>query len=418
MNKARNEEEIVVLGGGIVGICCALSLQKSGRKVLLIERDIPGQATSYGNAGIISPWSIVPQAMPGIWKKIPRMLVGRNRAAGVSVRHAMFYLPWLIRFLQASDENRVTGISAAMHGLLADSVKLFQSHLRECGRQDLIRDSYYVHAVRDPANASLDSLANRLRLARGAEIIRLEKQNLWDLEPALSKDFKAATVIKGQARALDPAEICTALCDHFQRIGGRLKRAEVKETIWEKDTQYRLNTDASPIYSRQLVLSAGIWSAHILHRYGIKLPLAAERGYHITFKDANVTLNHSVMDVDNHLVASSMVPGLRITGFGEFSWVDQKPNQRFVHSLLRQAQTIFPGLQAESFSEWMGVRPSFPDSLPMIGEFKALPGLFAAFGHSHYGLMMAPKTGQLIANLANNQPVDVDLDSYSTERFN
>lgn len=409
--------DVVVVGGGIVGICTALSLLESGRAVTLIDKGEPGQATSFGNAGTISPWSIVPQSMPGIWRDIPGMLMRPNGAAGVSARHALGYLPWLWRFLQAGRFDRVHEISKAMHFLCDDSVALYRAHLAGTGAEHLVRDSMYVHVFRNAADASVDSLGNRMRAAQGAEIERIDAAELRRLEPALSPNLGAAILIHGQARAMDPGRIGEVLTEKIKRLAGVVMRAEVSSVRPRAGGGWHIATSAGGIEATQVVLSAGVWSQKLLKGLGIHVPLAAERGYHISLPTAEVELNNSVMDADNHIVANAMEPGLRFAGIAEFAGVDTPPNPRRIRALMRCADQLIPGLDFDGREEWMGIRPSFPDSLPLIEELKGHSDLFAAFGHSHYGLMMAPKTGRLVADLVNRNRVNTDLSAYSAKRF-
>ena len=209
---------VTVLGAGIIGICTGLSLLERGASVRLIDKNDPGQETSFGNAGVISPWSIVPQAMPGVWKKIPGWLI--DPLGPVSVRPS--YLPrlagWGLKFLANGTEARVRDISAAMDTLNQDCISLYRHHLHGTGHEDLVRDSYYIHAYRHANGARLDSLDNELRRAAGADLERADGDRLRELEPDLSPDFKSAIVIKGQARALSPGRIGQVLSEKFLQI--------------------------------------------------------------------------------------------------------------------------------------------------------------------------------------------------------
>lgn len=411
------DKEVTVLGAGIVGICSALSLIERGYTVHLIERDEPGQATSFGNAGVISPWSIIPQSMPGVWKKLPGWIL--DPLGPVSIRPAYLprLVPWGLRFLAQGREPRVRRISAAMEFLNRDCVGLFRQHLQGTGHEDLIRDSYYIHAFRDAGAASLETLDNQIRRAAGARVERVNAAELRKLEPALSADFKAAIVIKDQARALSPGRIGRVLTDKFQRLGGHLKRASVREIRPIEAGGWSYTTDTGRSETPRIVLAMGVWSAELLRPLGIRIPLQSERGYHVCFTDPGIMLNNSVLDVDMKFVASSMEDGLRVAGTAEFAGLDAPINQKRLDALIRLAGRLSPDLRPENFTTWSGQRPSLPDSLPCIGKIDGFPGLVTAFGHSHYGLMMAPRTGRLVADLVDDIPANTDLSPYDPVRF-
>jgi D-amino-acid dehydrogenase len=145
--------------------------------------------------------------------------------------------------------------------------------------------------------------------------------------------------------------------------------------------------------------------------------MVAERGYHVQFKAPQVELSNSVLDVDNKVVASSMIDGLRLAGSAEFAQIDAPADERKKALLTKQARAMCPDLDTRKTSFWMGRRPSLPDSLPIIGQIGGHNGLYGAFGHSHYGLMMAPKTGELIADIITETRINYDLKDFSNNRF-
>lgn len=409
-------EPVTIIGAGIVGICCALSLQERGVKVRLIDRGAPGQETSFGNAGVISPWSIIPQAMPGIWKSIPKMLLSPDGPLSVRPTFWPKMIPWGLRFLTHSDETSARATSDAMEILCQPSVMLYRRHLEGTGHEDLVVDSWYVHAFRNADSARLRDLGFQIRKEKGAELELIARDQIKQVEPALSSDFKAAILIKGQARARAPGQIAEVLAEKARTQGAEIIRAEIT-ALQRGDTGWHLTTSNGLLKAGKLILAAGVWSAGLLKSLGLKLPLAAERGYHVEFANPGISLNNSVMDVDAKIVASSMLGGIRVAGSSEFAAIDA-PSDPFKEKLLaKQACAMLPDLNPGAMTTWMGRRPSFPDSLPALGPITNQPGLYAAFGHSHYGLMMAPKTGELIADLVAGVAPNTDLTSFEPLRF-
>lgn len=410
-------EQVTIIGAGIVGICCALSLQDRGLKVRLIDRGEPGQETSFGNAGVVSPWSIIPQAMPGIWKTLPRMLLDRKSALSVRPSFWPKMIPWGLRFLGNSDESSVRKISDGMELLCRPSIDLYRRHLQGTGQESLIRDSYYVHAFRNPEQANLEGLGYQIRREKGGELELVDRPELQRLEPALSDDFKAAIVIKGQARVTSPGQVGAVLAEKARKQGAEFINANVTKLTQSARGAWRIETDEKPLTTDRLVLAAGVWSAELLKPLGLPVPLVAERGYHVEFPAPDVHLNNSVMDVDAKVVASSMQGGLRVAGTAEFGNINAPADPRKQSILTEQAKAMLPELGTSNTRFWMGRRPSFPDSLPALGAVAEKPGLFLAFGHSHYGLMMAPKTGELVADLLSDRSPNIDLSPFSLARF-
>ena len=414
---SSTEDEVIIVGAGIVGICCALSLIEKGAKVRLIDRDEPGQGASYGNAGVISPWSCIPQSMPGVWKNVPKWLLDPEGPVAIRPGYLLKALPWALKFLRQGRPERVRAIAAAMETLNRPNVDLYRHHLKGTGEESLLRDSWYLHVYRNGADANLGDLAWRLRAEHGAPIEALPPGALWDIEPDLSRDYQAAIVIKEQARALAPGRLGAVLARKVRAQGGEIMRATVRRLAPREGGGWQVDTDRGSLTSLRIVLAAGAWSSRLLAPLGLSVPLEAERGYHLLFTDPGVTLQHSIMEVEAKFVASSMEMGLRAAGTAEFAGLDAAPNYRRARIFKRLAKRMLPGLNTEDTEAWMGARPSMPDSLPCIGEIPDKPGLFVAFGHSHYGLGMAPATGRIVAELVTGAPPNVDLAPYAIDRF-
>lgn len=409
---------VYVLGGGIIGLCSGISLLEQGQKVTILDHNHSDQGASAGNAGIISPWSIIPQSIPGLWKHIPGWIC--DPMGPVSVRAGYFpkIIPWGLKFLSMGHMRHVSRISQAMWALNQGNIDLYHDYLADTGKQYLVQDSYYIHAFRQSDKARLDSFDYRMRQDRGADIIRIGASELQDLEPALTTEYQAAIVIKGQARALSPAAICAALREKFQKLGGQLAIGKIQQLLpGSERSKWYIQTEQTSYRADQVLIALGAWSQRILTSLGIKVPLEAERGYHVTFPNIEQKLTHSVMDMDMKFVASQMLDGIRVAGTAEFSGLETPLNQRRLHNLAVLARKMLPNISEAPPQSWAGYRPSLPDSLPCLGRIAGYEGLYAAFGHSHYGLMMAPKTGRVIAQLMTGQETEIDLSPFDLARF-
>ena len=416
---ADKEEDIgyAVIGAGIVGICTALSLQERGKKVTLLDALQPSEATSFGNAGVISSWACIPQSMPGIWKNVPKRLMDPEGPVALRWGYLPKFLPWMVKFLAAGKADRIPAIADAMLQLHRPTVDLYRRHLEGTGHEALVKDSYYVFAYRNAADANLDNFEWRLRTERGVPAERIDRGALSDIEPEISDAYQAAILVKDQGRALDPGGIGKALAEKFQRAGGTFKQCRVESLHPREDKRVSIKTDAGTFDAEKVVLAAGAWSANLLKPLGINLPLESERGYHIVFTDPGVTVNNSVMMTDAKCVISSMNMGVRCAGTAEFAGLDHPPNYKRAHVLAGPAKRLLPNLNTEAREVWMGHRPSFPDSLPAIGNIPGIPGIVTAFGHGHLGLTAAPMTGQLASQIAIGETPNIDVSPYSVDRF-
>ena len=408
--------EILIVGAGMVGVMTAINLAQRGEQVCVIDRDEPGMAASFGNAGVVSPWSITPNSMPGLWRKLPGMLASREKPIWVGGRFWPKMIPWGLRFLSKGTEQQYRKGADAMFALCRPSVALYREHLTKAGRPDLLADSYYIHAFRDNDPSRWDGLDYQVRREKGAELEWAERERLQEVEPALGDLYQSAVLIKGQARLRSPIDTIKALVAYAAVLGVRFVRADIADIRKEGDRWLACGNDAV-ITGEKLVVCAGVWSKKLLDKVGITLPLVAERGYHLEVPDSGITLAHSIMDMEAKTVTSSMANGLRVAGAAEFDALET-PGVDWREALMRrQVGEMFPGINADAARFWMGRRPSLPDSLPVIGPIDANANLFGAFGHSHHGIMMAPMTGQVIADMVIGNTPEIDMAPYHVGRF-
>ncbi len=409
--------EAIVVGAGLIGICAALALQEKGFDVRIIDRDGAAEGTSSGNAGVISPWSCIPQSMPGVWKNVPKWLFDPDGPLALRWSYVPRLMPWIWKFLQSGALERLPAIADAMLAVNRPSVDMYHQLLAGGGDEDLVEDCLYLHLYRKADGANLDDLPWRLRRERGVELQVLRDGEIREIEPEVSPAFKSAMVIKKQGRTVNPGRLGKVLAAKAEAQGATFLRGNVERIVPQADGGYRIDTDQGGHTTKTVVLAAGAWSVRLLAALGVPVALEAERGYHLVFKDPGLSLKHSIMDTDRKFVTSSMEMGVRAAGTAEFAGLDAAPNYRRARVFTSLTKSLLPNLNTEAAEEWMGVRPSSPDSVPFIGEAPGHPRLFCAFGHGHLGLTGAPMTGRMIAALAADEPLNIDMTPYRVDRF-
>lgn len=414
---SESKKEVTVLGAGIVGVCCALSLMENGFKVTLIDRNEPGEETSHGNAGVISPWSCVPQCLPGVWKSVPKWVLDKDGPVTFRWRYLPTLLPWAMQFFKNANLQRVNQIADAMDLLMADNIATYRKHLQDTGQDGLLVDSLYVNVFKENTQPDLEDLPWKLRLDRGAPVEIIGQGELRALEPALSREYQGAVIIKDQARAASPGKLCKALAEKAIKNGAAFSRMKIEALARADDGTITLLAKGQTHHCQKLILAGGFGSMELLKPLGIRLPLISERGYHAEFTDPSLRLNNSILDVAGKFVVSSMTDGLRAAGTTEFAHPETPADYKRSKSLEGLAKGMLPDLQHGKIRHWMGVRPSLPDSLPVIGAIDAHPNIIAAFGHGHYGMGMAPATGRIVASLVSGQSTNQDMDAVRPDRF-
>ena len=412
---------VVVIGAGIVGLCCATYLQRDGHKVVVVDPGGPGEGTSYGNAGGLNGSSIVPVAMPGVLAKVPHWLLDPEGPLSIRLRYLPQLLPWLYRFVRAGQPDLVRAQARSLRGLLAPTVDMHRALAASVGAADLIQRSGLLVVYRGEAGFAADSPAMRLRAENGVKIDELNQDELRQTEPTLSPVYTRARFISENGYVRDPLRLSQALAEALVANGGEIRRERAEGFSFAGGKVDAVLTNTGRVPASALVLAAGAHSKNLAARLDEKVPLDTERGYHAMIKSPEVAPRLPIMDAEAKFVATPMEGGLRMAGTVEFAGLDAPPDWRRARVLLRHGQTMFPGLPravAEvRVALWMGFRPSMPDSLPVIGPTRRYANAFLAFGHGHVGLIGAPMTGRVIADLIAGRPPAIDVAPFSAARF-
>jgi D-amino-acid dehydrogenase len=410
-------QDVTVIGAGIVGVCSALHLQRAGFRVRLIERGGPGKGASFGNSGNFGIASCVPFAMPGVLKKVPRMLFDPDSPLKLRWSHVPRALPWFLRFIASARPARVESIAAARNSLLQHTHAGYGPLIEGAGAQQWISDSGLLMTFESEATYRDAAYPMELRRRHGIHMDVLDGNEARQMEPALSEKVVRAVSIPAVAHTIDPLRFTEALVADFLRRGGDVATAEVRGFEMGDAGPRQILTDRGPMAVETLVIAAGVWSRALAAELGTRVPLEAERGYHVMFADPAIQLRRAIMSADRSIAVTHMAEGIRATGVAEFAPPDAAPDMANARMIQRHAQALLPGLKGEPASQWMGPRPSHPDSKPVIGRSPHHANVIFAFGHDHIGLALAGITGKLVAELAAGKPPSVDLAPFRPDRF-
>jgi D-amino-acid dehydrogenase len=410
-------KSVTVIGAGIVGVCCALHLQREGFKVRLVEKGEPGMKASFGNSGSFGTASCVPFAMPGVLKKVPRMLFDSESPLKLRWSHMPKALPWFLRFIAASRRSRVEAIAAARNSLLKHTHEGYAPLIEGAGAEKWVNDDGLLMTFESEAAFEGAAYALDLRRRHGVHMDILDGNEARQMEPALSAKVVKAVSLPDVGRTIDPLRLTTALAADFVRRGGEIVNAEVRGFEMGAAGPSKLLTDRGPIEVEMVVIAAGVWSRTLAAALGTRVPLEAERGYHVMFANPAIKLRKALVSADRSVSLAHMHEGIRATGVAEFAAPDAPPNMANARMIQRHAQILVPDLTGEPASQWMGPRPSHPDSKPVIGRSPRHANVLFAFGHDHLGLTMAGITGKLVAELALGRPTSVDLSPFRPDRF-
>ncbi|MGE0723941.1 MAG: NAD(P)/FAD-dependent oxidoreductase [Alphaproteobacteria bacterium] len=411
------ERDVAVIGAGIVGTCCALYLQREGFKVALIDKGAPGEGASYGNAGNLGFASCVPAALPGVIRKVPRMLFDGEAPLKMRWGHVPSAAGWFLRFIANARPERVEAIADARQALLSRLHEGYDPLLADADAGHLVNYSGLLMTWESEEAFAGARYALDIRRRRGVPMDELDGNEARQIEPALTPSIKRAVHFPRLAHVVNPLGLTQAFVRHFERRGGTVIREEAKGFDFGPGGPTHVVTDRGRHAASDFVLAAGVWSRPLAAALGTRVPLEAERGYHTMFLDPGIKLRVAIMSADRYIAATHMQEGIRTSGVAEFAAPDAPPNFANAKMVRRQAEGLLPGLKTEKAREWMGPRPSHPDSLPVLGRSPRHPNVVFAFGHDHIGLALAGITGKIVGELMSGRPTSVDLAAYRPDRF-
>ncbi|UZF90877.1 NAD(P)/FAD-dependent oxidoreductase [Bosea sp. NBC_00550] len=416
---------VAIIGAGIIGVTTAIALRQAGFAVCLIEPGEPGgeQAASYGNAGWLSPASVVPMSMPGLWLKVPGMLSDPLGPLAIRWSALPRLLPWLLRFLYAGATiGRVEATARALRLLLEPGPTLQAELAAAAGVPELVRRDGALYAYPSRSDFEADALAWRLRRDNGVAWTELEDEALRRAVPALSPRYAFGVLVGATGHCLDPGTYVRMLADYAERLGVTRRQARVSGFDLRRGRLAAVLTDGGAISADKAVICAGIHSKLLARAAGDSVSLESERGYHVVLSEPEAVPTMPVQTSDSRIGTAPVAAGLRGAGQVELCSVDAPPDWRRASIVEAHLKRSYPEL-ADPLPEnrvrrWMGHRPSTPDGLPVIGFASASTDIVHAYGHGHVGMASAPMTARIVCDLLLCAPSACPLAPYSPQRFN
>ena len=409
--------DAIVLGAGIVGVSVALHLVKRGLAVALVDRGEPGQGTSYGNAGIIEANTLFPAAFPSSLKSLMRIALKQAPEANYHARFLAQVAPWLLAFRRHSAPERLIATMQAMRPLFGRAIAEHQALMAEAGAERYLRHTGWLKLYRGDRGFAGTARERAIAAELGLPVRVMDVDAARALEPALAPVFRHAVFWEEAASLSNPLAVTRAYAARFAALGGVAVTGDAR-SLHRAGARWRVETAQGPIDAEAAVVTLGPWAPDLLDPLGIKLPLAVKRGYHRHFgPHGNASLARPILDADNGYCIVPMEQGIRITTGAEFAPRDAAPTPVQFDRVLPAARDLFPLGDALEDKPWLGARPCFADSRPVLGRAPGRAGLWLAYGHGHSGLTLGPVTGRLIAEMMTGATPFCDPAPYGAERF-
>jgi D-amino-acid dehydrogenase len=410
-------QRIVVVGAGAVGMACALTLRREGHDVVVLDPRAPGEGASFGNAGIIANCTVDPIGMPGIVRRVPGMLLDPMGPLSIRWRYLPRIAPWLMHLVVASRPARVEAISCACSALLRNAVEAWTDLLRGTPGEQYVTARGWIHGFETEAAFAAMQPVIALRRRRGVRVDILGPRELHELEPAVAPIFQRAMYLPDTAFVTSPVRLVRAVANAFLAAGGTIAQLRVTGFSDTASGLLQVITEENAYPCDRVVIAAGAWSRPLASMLGTHLPLDTERGYHVMLATPEHAPRHPISSGEHKFVIVPMQDGIRITSGVEFAGLKAPANFTRIRRMVPHARRMVPGLGGEIVSEWLGFRPSMPDSLPVIGHAPQRPWALFAFGHGHVGLTAAASTARIVADLVAERSPAIDLTPFRADRF-
>ena len=410
--------DVAVIGGGVVGVACALELARRGASVVVLERDRIGHGCSFGNAGWLTPSQAVPLANPNVLLKSFRWMLDPESPLYIQPRLNPSYLRWLAGFLLAARRSTFERGAEALIGICRTSTDLWEAlaarsaHPFGFERHGLL--AVYEH------EASLEGAKGQLDLVTrfGVRVERWSADDIRDREPSIVGQQVGGYFYPDDAHC-EPYLAVRALAAEAAEAGVVLAEgAEVFGISPAAGGKRRLTTTRGQVVADRIVLAAGSWSEPLGRMLDLRVPILGAKGYSLLLPRATPHPTRSIYLIERKVAVNPHADALRVSGTLELVQNDFSINQRRVDVILRGAKGMLAIGDAPVVRElWRGLRPCTPDGMPLIGRARGNGDVWLATGHQMTGLKTAPGTGVLLAQLMAGEAPSVDPVPFRADRY-
>ena len=413
-----SKNEVAIIGAGIQGVCNALFLQKKGIDVTLFDKDEPGCAASYGNAGHFSPYASLQLNRSDVLSDVPAMLISNRGPLALKWNYFLKMIPWFSKYIMSCSEKKMMHTAKYMHQILDISLDAYDELFADINLDGLVEKKGIMY-VWEKKGIKSRKIEINIREKLGVKQKILSPKEVHDLEPNLKPFYDGGVFYEYARHATNPKKIIEKLFADFLKKGGIFKKINIKNINFQ-DQKPILITENDKLLFDKVVIACGAFSKKLTDKLDEKIPLDTERGYHIHFKNYSKLLSRPVVWADRGFGITPMEQGLRVVGTVEFGGLENPLSKSRIKNLILNAKDMLNGLpeSEDHDDEWLGFRPTLPDFLPVIGKSKNYNNVYYSFGHHHLGWTLGAISGKIVSKMILGEKTNLDLSPYSSSRFN
>jgi len=411
-----NKLKVGIIGSGIQGISNALFLQKKGFQVTIFDRDEPGSpVASYGNAGHFSPYASLSLNRTDILADVPAMLLSSTGPLALKWNYVPKMIPWFLKFILNTSKKKMMHTARNMHQILDLALPAYDELFDEVDINGLVENKgiLYIWNEKDLKSRELEI---KVRDELGVKQQLVNKSEIHDLEPNIKPFYHGGVYYPYARHARNPKKILLKFFELFLKKGGKFNKTNIQD-IQFADEKPVLKNDSQKFTFDKVVIACGAFSKKLTDRLDEKIPLDTERGYHVHFKNCDHLLSRPVIFSNRGFGITPMEQGLRVVGTVEFGGLKNPLSKLRIRNLINNAKYML-GELPEHEDEWLGFRPTLPDFLPVMGPSKNHKNIFYCFGHHHLGWTLGPISGKIVSGMIAKENTNLNLEPYSSIRFN
>jgi D-amino-acid dehydrogenase len=411
--------DVLIIGGGVIGVCVAHYLAELGREVTIVEMGEICSGASYGNAGFIVPSHSMPLAAPGVVLKGLKWMLDPESPFYIKPRFSFALFRWLLEFSWASRKSKAYQSMPIILELMRTSIKLYQELDKLDGLEFGLEERGLLFNFQ--TQKGLDDGVAEAELLRGIglESKLYDRAGLKVLEPALAFENIVGGIHYMEDVHVAPAVFVGNLAARAEKRG--VKLLTLTEVLKIETSGRRITsvqTTRGDFVPQEVILAGGAWAPLLVKGMNIRLPIQAAKGYSITTRKPAVCPKLPLAHVEGKIGVTPFKDTLRFAGTLELAGLNMNINRRRVEAIMRAVRSGFPEIAEEEVLEiWRGHRPCTPDGLPIIGRPDSVDNLIIAGGHSMLGVSQGPITGKLVEQIITGEKPQVDLAPMSPDRF-